>query len=565
MPCLTFIIIDITRSTFISIPLERIVGLIYRSLYNLGMQNLIHTLLLFFILSSLGCSFKNKKNPETLTVGLSAIPATMDPRFALDAEGMKIGSLIFQSLVTIGPDMNVVGDAAESWKMEQKGPEFILSFPLKSHLKFSDATPVTCDDVLFSIQEYKSDSSPFKSAYDNIKHARCEQHILTLHLDSYSEKMLNSDLPVLKILPRKVFLTEATNSSVINFDDFSYKNLPSYKTASDRFKEHLVGSGPFAVLSQGETTITLRPNTHFTKPPQLKKVEFKVIKDDFTRFLQMYRGDLDLAVSTMPKNKVASLERMDFLDVIRRPGLKMAYILVNFKNSTLSSLKNRQLLFQSFNVEEVIKYKLEGLGEPASSILTKANPYFNHELLSLLPERPSEPEELRKQILESDAGKAVLLLKTSNTREAVENAKLLTNQMRQYGFRVRHESYEWGTYFKDIKEGNYDLATMTWVGAYDPDIYRIALSRKELPPQGRNRGYYQNPDFDRLVEAGAQETNTDKRREIYKKAQEIAIKDLAILPLWYEDSITVIHKRVKNYTPSLNGDYSNLVEATLTP
>lgn len=538
---------------------KRSVYHILRSLYNAPMKIKIQIFLLCFLFAGTSCSFKSKKDPNTLTVGLSAIPSTLDPRFALDAEGMKIGSLIFQSLVTIGADMNVVGDAAESWNLTQAGERFHLHFKIKSDLKFSDSNSVTCDDILFSIREYKSESSPFKSAFANIIDSKCEDLNLHLVLDSYSEKMLNSDLPVLKILPQKLIAPSAIKNT-----DSDGKTTNTSKPQAQDFKELLVGSGPFAFLSQSETSILLAPNPHHTHRPQLAKVEFKVIKDDFTRFLQMYRGDLDLSVSTMPKNKVASLKRLEFLEVIQRPGLKMAYILVNFKNPILKSLDNRRRLYQSLNVEEVIKYKLEGLGEPATSILTKANPFFNSELNRLLPQPVTDIEKLREEILQSDIGQQVLLLKTSNTREAVENAKLLTNQMRQMGFRIRHESYEWGTYFKDIKEGNYDLATMTWVGAYDPDIYRIALSSQELPPNGRNRGYYSNPEFDRLVDLGAKETRPDQRLEIYKQVQAIAIQDLAIIPLWYEDTITVIHKRVKNYIPSLNGDYSGLIDARIS-
>lgn len=508
------------------------------AVYNTNMRNTPRFILIIFLcFFSFHCSFKNKKNPNILTVGLSALPATMDPRFALDAEGMKIGSLIFQSLVTIGPDMNVVGDAAQSWNVRKEASVYKLDFELKPNLKFSTGDKVTCDDLIFSIAQYQSDASPFKSAFSNIVDSSCSDKKLTLTLDSYSEKMLNSDLPVLKILPKKI-VTET----------------------QDQFKNQIIGSGPFSLITQSESSLLLKPNLHFETPPQLEGVEFKVIKDDFTRFLQMYRGDLDLAISTIPKNKVASLKTLDFIEVIQRPGLKMAYILVNFNNPILSEIKNRQMLFQSLDVAEVIKYKLEGLGEPATSILTTANPYFNKDLLSLLPK--DEPQ-LRDKVLASSASDKILLLKTSNSREAVENAKLLTNQMRQYGFRIRHESYEWGTYFKDIKEGNFDLATMTWVGAYDPDIYRIALSSKELPPSGRNRGFYKNEKFDQLVEAGAMETDSEKRKQLYYQAQAIAVKDLAILPLWYEDTITVFNKRVTHYIPSLNGDYSGLIHARL--
>lgn len=466
-----------------------------------------------------------------------AIPSTLDPRFALDAEGMKIGGLLFQSLIKIGPDMNVVGDAAQSWQLQKKNLEYHLKFSLKPNLTFSDGSKVTCEDLRFSVAQYKADTSPFKSAFANILDSNCDENSFTLTFDSYSEKVLNSDLPVLKILPKKVVETQKEN-----------------------FKSNLVGSGPFKLKALGETVVVLEPNSFYKPKVKLKAIEFKVIKDDFTRFLKMYRGDLDLAISALPKNKIASLKKLDFLEVIRRPGLKMAYILVNFKNPLLKGFKYRRLLYQSLNIDEVIKYKLEGLAERATSILTPINPYYNKQLISYLPQTN---QNVRQDVLGSKALEQVLVLKTSNTREVVENAKLIVNQLRKQGFRIRHESYEWGTFYKDTQEGNFDLATMTWVGAYDPDIYRIAFDSRELPPDGRNRGYYENAQIDKLVRAGAEELDSKKRKELYLKVQEIVVKDLAILPLWYEDTITVIHKRVKNYTPSLNGDYSGLIQAEI--
>ena len=492
------------------------------------------------IFGILGCQNSPSKPQDTLVVAIGSIPSQLDPRYATDAESMKIGSLIFQSLVKIGPNMNIIGDAADTWTFKNLGSSYQLQFKLKPHLKFSNGMPITCEDFLFSFKEYKSKKSPFKSAFSNIIDVQCQGQNLDLTFNSYSEKVLNSDLPVVKILPQKII-----------------------SRSKDTFKDLLIGSGAFKVQSFKEILIALEPNTYYSHPPKIQNVHFKVIKDDFTRFLKMYRGDLDLAVSSMPKNKVHSLEAVKRLKVIKRPGLKMAYMLLNFKNPILAKKENRQLLFQSLNRDEVIQYKLEGLAQKASSILPPTNPFFSPSLLSLNIFKPQAPEQLRKKVLSSDFSQHVLKLKTSNSREAVENAKLLTHQLRQLGFRIQHQSYEWGTYYTDIKEGRYDLATMTWVGAYDPDIYRIALSSKEFPPSGRNRGYYKNAIFDKLVEQGARELNLKKRKNIYNKVQEIAFEDLAILPLWYEDTITVIDQRVLNYQPSLNGDYSGIISAQL--
>lgn len=494
-------------------------------------------ILLSFTLLLFGCTKSQKKSPHILSVGISSIPTHLDPRLATDAEGMKIGGLVFQSLVKIGPDMNIVGDAAHSWSFRQettaKGTLYKLSFDLKPDLKFSTGQAVECKDILYSIKEFQSSKSPFKSAFQNIIQSECHKQTVLLTLNSYSEKVLNSDLPVIKILP-----------------------------ASNESEKRLVGSGPFQIENVTETLISLVPNPYYTSTPKIPQIDFKVIKDDFTRFLKMYKGDLDLAISSLPKNKIRSLEKVKRLKVIQKPGLKMAYLLLNFKNPLLADHANRQLIFQALNRDEIIQYKLEGLAQKASSILPPSNPFFFSQMGNHFVSKTS-PSDLRQAVLNSEISKTVLRLKTSNNREAVENAKLISNQLRQAGFRIQHESYEWGTFYKDIQSGQYDLATMTWVGAYDPDIYRIALSSTEFPPHGRNRGYYKNAVFDQLVEQGASELNPEARKKLYEKVQQIAYKDLAIIPLWYEDTITVIDERVQNYRPSLNGDYSGLISAQL--
>lgn len=491
-------------------------------------------------LSFFACTQKEEKKSDTVVIAIGAIPSTLDPRFALDSEGMKIGSLIFQSLVKIGSDMNVVGDAADSWDLKTiSANKHELTFNLKKNLMFSTGQAVQCEDIVYSIQQYQSDVSPFKSAFKNIVNTKCLPESIVLTFDSYSEKVLNSDLPVIKILPK---------SEVEKF--------------KDDFKNNLIGSGAYKVSKIKEIEINLEKNIHFSPSPQIAKLQFKVIKDDFTRFLKMYKGDLDLAVSSLPKNKIKSLEKNERLEIIKRPGLSMTYLLLNLKNTQLSDLKNRKLIFDGIDREEVIKYKLEGLAAPATSILTPTNPYYWPEFNNY-KKATVDSNALRETILSSDLSKVIFNLKTSNTREAVENAKLIAAQLRKLGLRINHESYEWGTYYKDIKQGEFDMATMTWVGAYDPDIYRIALSSTELPPDGRNRGYYKNLNFDKLADLGASELNTEKRKQIYYDLQKIAFEDLAIIPLWYEDLITVIDKRVKNYTPSLNGDYSGLLNANL--
>src|SRR5689334_11547237 len=62
-----------------------------------------------------GCRRSENADPGTLVVAIGAAPSTLDPRTATDANGMRLVDLLFNSLVKIGPDLKVQGDAASSW------------------------------------------------------------------------------------------------------------------------------------------------------------------------------------------------------------------------------------------------------------------------------------------------------------------------------------------------------------------------------------------------------------------------------------------------------------------
>ena len=128
------------------------------------------------------------------------------------------------------------------------------------------------------------------------------------------------------------------------------------------------------------------------------------------------------------------------------------------------------------------------------------------------------------------------------------------------GLNIHLQSYEWGTYYEDIRTGKFEMAIMKWVGINDPDIYRVSLHSDMVPP-GRNRGYYSNKEFDRLVTQGLLESDFNKRKILYDKAQAIAFKDLPTIPLWYEKQVAIVHKRVKNYSLPVTGNFSSLTRA----
>lgn len=491
------------------------------------MAHLIRFFFLIILVLQLSCEKKIKSSPDNLIIGISSAPNTLDPRFATDANGQRICNLIFSSLVRLGPDLEIVGELAESWNYKN----LVYTFQLRPNIKFHSGRELTVEDILFSFEEYKKPSSPFNFVTANIEKIEAkydkEQRFVKIKLKSYSAAFL-TDLTPLKIISK----VDVQKSG----DD--YRNMP-------------IGTGPFAFQSMDNVKINLKKfENYFLEVPKMKEVSFHIIKDANTLYLKLYKGYVDIVQSDLPRTKIVFLERSKDFQIYKSPAPNMTYLLINMKSEYLKKLDVRKALMMSLNRKEIIKYKLEDLAIEASSILPPNNPFF-HEVQP----PPFDIEAGKKLLSKYLPFKSPIILKSSNDKTAVENGKVLAFQMRKLGIPIEYRSYEWGTFYGDLKTGNFDLATLKWVGATDPDIYRIAFHSKELPP-GRNRGFYKNEELDKLLEYGLVIETPAERIQHYKKVQEIVIKDLPMIPLWYDLQVAAVSQRVTNYRLPKNGDYS---------
>jgi peptide/nickel transport system substrate-binding protein len=155
-------------------------------------------------------------------------------------------------------------------------------------------------------------------------------------------------------------------------------------------------------------------------------------------------------------------------------------------------------------------------------------------------------------------------MKTSNDETVRLMAVAIQEQLAQIGIALDLRSYEFATYYADLTRGAFQLAPGRWIGGNEnPDIFRYAYASSSFPPHGANRGFYSNPEMDRLI-ADASAT-TDRPRQIadYRQIQAIAARDLPSLDLWYLDSVIVHNKRLGNIHPNPSGTFDFLRTATL--
>ncbi len=476
-----------------------------------------------------GCYWNEPPPKDTIVFAVGESPKTLDPRFATDATGQRMSHLLFSSLVQLDENLELKGDLSTHWTYEN----LEYTFYLKPHILFHNGQKLQRKDFIFSFEQFRKETSLFASAYRVISSIIVDYSFETggeikITLQQFSPSFL-MNLRLIKIMPAEVV-----------------------QEKPQQFTEFPVGSGPFKLKALNSHSVVLvRNKDYYDQKPLSENLHFKVIKDSTTRFLKMYKGQVDIVQSDIPFSKIDFFRKENEFEVITRPGLSTTYLLLNNRKDPLNQKVFRQALAQAINVDEIIKFALNGYADPANSLLPFSLSEYNQNLEASPRIKPQKVQDLFTN--------KTIELKTSNNFQALENGQIIAEQLRQKGLNVKMKSFEWGTYYGDIKAGRFEMAIMKWVGVLLPDIYRNTLHSREFPP-GRNRGYYNNTAFDQIVDKAFYEKDEGRRVALYHKAQQIIFNDKPVIPLWHEKQVAIINKRVKNYLLPLDGSFSSLTK-----
>jgi len=120
-------------------------------------------------------------------------------------------------------------------------------------------------------------------------------------------------------------------------------------------------------------------------------------------------------------------------------------------------------------------------------------------------------------------------------------------------------SYDWGTFYADIKAGNFQMYSLSWVGIHTPDIFRYVFDSHSTPPQGANRGRFSNPQVDALIERAQMAPTLVQQAPLYRRLQRRLFDALPYVPLWYEDHVFIARSDVSGYRVNLDGNYDGLI------
>ena len=469
----------------------------------------------------------SRQQDNVIHFGLSTAPVTLDPRYATDAVSHRINRLIYQRLVDFDDQYHMVPALADWEQVTQTRYRFRLK---KENRKFQNGDYLTADDVKATYDSVldSKNLSPHRATLINI------DKISVLDKDTVDFYIKKADplFPgrlVIGILPKKLIL------------------------AGQPFQKSPVGSGHLKFLEWPvEEELRLQRTT------DNQVIEFDTVKDSTVRALKLLRGEIDIIQNDVPFELLAWLRKHDSIIIETGKGTVFTYLGFNLQDPALKQLKIRRAIAYAINRDDIIKYVLGGAARKAGALLPPGHWAGNPEL-SGYPFDPGKSRQLLQQAGYNMNNPLKISYKTSSNPLRVRLATIIQYQLGRVGIRVDLNSYDWGTFYGDIKAGRFQMFSLSWVGLNMPDIFRYVFHSGSTPPQGANRGHFADRRTDELIELAESKTDLDEQAAVYRELQERLQEQLPYVPLWYEDNLLARRKNITGYTLYSSGDYDGLL------
>lgn len=509
----------------------------------------------------------------------------LNPTVTNDATAQGIYIYIYESLLSVDRITYDLKPLIAKSLPEVTDDHLSYIFDLKENVKFSDGTPLTGEDVIFTMKTIKN---PFTDAQATRNYFADLKSVELVNGNKFKVRF-NMSKPYFRavfsigdmsITPKHILDKDGMNDK-FTWEDlesaqktFDAKKFPEMQKYADflnseevsREKKYVIGSGPY-MLDKWITgqSITLSRNDEYWNRSQVpnfpNKLVFKTIKDQNAAVVAAKNKETDYMEVIQP---------IDFVENVKDPekfNLKKAlvteptynYIAWNNQHPIFSDKKVRWAMAYAIDRRSIIDKIVYGMGTPIQSHIFIKSRFHNSDL----PEIPYDMNKAKQLLTEAgwkDTDGDGILDKvingkktdfrftfTNNTNPKRKKVILiLIEQLKQLGIEASIQEYEWSVFLDKVKKHQFDANFSGWQLTVTPDDPYQIWHSSQATGEGSNHFSYINPESDKLLEENRMEFDDNKRMEILKKWQKIIYDDQPVTFLWSEPSRYLYSDRYRN-------------------
>ena len=474
-------------------------------------------------------------------------PASLDPAKAVGLPEIQVIRDLFEGLVNQDANGNIIPGVATRW---QTNDQKIWTFTLRNDAKWSDGTPVTAQDFVYSWQRLvdPKTTSPFAwfAALAGITNA---QDIIdgkakpeTLGVTAVDAHTLRVQLD--KPLPWFVNLTA------------NFSLYPVNKTVVESDKNwtrpgKLVGNGAYVLADRvvNEKLVAV-PNKYYWDNAKtvIQKVTFMPINQESAATKRYQAGDIDITES-FAKNQYQKLKKELPGQVFTPAQLGTYYYAFNTQKGPTADARVRLALSMSID-RRIIAEKVLGTGEkPAWRFTPDVTAGFKPQSSALEESSQAELNAQAKMLLQAAGygpNRPLKLTLLYNTQEVHQKIAIAVASMwkKNLGVNVKLQNQEWKTYIDSRNTGNFDVIRASWVGDYnEPSTFLSLLTSTN----SGNIARFNDPAYDKVIRQASLENTAEARNADYNAAEKILAEKAPIAPIYQYTNGRLIKPWVKGY------------------
>ncbi|ANI82789.1 oligopeptide ABC transporter substrate-binding protein OppA [Kosakonia oryzae] len=487
---------------------------------------------------------------QTLVRNNGSEVQSLDPHKIEGVPESNVSRDLFEGLLISDVEGHPTAGVAEKW--ENKDFK-VWTFHLRKNAKWSDGTPVTAHDFVYSWQRLADPktASPYASYLQY-------GHIANID-DVIAGKKPVTDLGV-KAIDDNTF--EVTLSEPV---PYFYKLLvhPSVsavpKAAIEKYGEkwtqpaNIVTNGAYKLKDWVvNERIVLERNTNYWDNAKtvINQVTYLPISSEVTDVNRYRSGEIDMTYNNMPIELFQKLKKEIPKEVHVDPYLCTYYYEINNQKPPFTDVRVRTALKLALD-RDIIVNKVKNQGDlPAYSYTP---PYTDGAKLT-------EPAWFKMTQEQRNAEAKKLLAEAGYTADKPLSFSLLYNTSdlhkklaiavasiwkKNLGANVTLENQEWKTFLDTRHQGTFDVARAGWCADYnEPTSFLNTM----LSDSSNNTAHYKSPAFDKLIADTLKVTDEAQRTELYSKAEQQLDKDSAIVPVYYYVNARLVKTWVGGYT-----------------
>lgn len=492
-------------------------------------------------------------NTAGFTVQYGSNPETLDPALNSAIDGANTIITIFEPLLLINENNEVIGGQAESWEASEDG--LTWTFTMRDGLKWSDGTDLNAKDFEYS----------FKRMVDPNTAAPYAETCLGM-IDGFEEAAGFPDAdgnptvdPNPEALNVKASEDGKTLTIVLSYPCSYFDKMAAFATMSPVQQATVEANGdawctsPDTFVSNGPYMITdwtpserivLTKNPNYVGGWDSSKIvsdtiTLLLLEDSSASYAAYNSGEAQL-IKDVPTDEIPSLTKAEdggdfYVDTI----LGTYYVSLNLQRDAFKDAKVRKALSLAIDRDYVANTIMQGTYSAADSIvgpgIVDESGYFhdNGNAPYISADYEANLAEAKKLLEEAGypngEGYPTIEYSTNDAGYHVPLAEYLQQAWGDLGITLTINKMEWSSFTPARRAGEYDVARNGWVMDYNDPSNMLDLF---CSGNGNNDGKYSNPDFDAAIDASRVADSAEHFAQLHK-AEDILMEDMGCLPIAY--------------------------------